>query len=251
MRLKKIVSSLENPLVKRAVALQHKKFRAEYKQCLVEGLRAITTCLQAGWSLEQIFILEEMLLELPEHFDAYNVVVVSDGLMKKMSRMVTPAGILAIFYTPIPARLNTLEPGLVLAQLQDPGNAGTLIRTAAALGLKTVVFVESVDSWSPKVIQASAGTIALVNVYTISWQELVAHKGNSKLCALVVSGGKSITTGTHNRLFVIGSEAHGLPQTWLEQCDELITLPMPGGTESLNAAVAGSIALYVAYLQQL
>jgi TrmH family RNA methyltransferase len=103
------------------------------------------------------------------------------------------------------------------------------------------------------VIQASAGTIASVKLFQLSWQELVktAHEKNLSLCALVVSGGKPPSAiNFSNSLLVIGNEAHGLSASMQHDCDQLMTIPMPGGTESLNAAVAGSIVLYLAYQQK-
>ena len=108
------------------------------------------------------------------------------------------------------------------------------------------MIIEGVDPYSPKVVQASTGTIGMISLFQWSWQELLKNKGNLSLIALAVSGGKSPSEVTaDNTLLVIGSEAHGIPKEWIEKCDDTLTLPMPGATESLNAAVAGSIALYV------
>ncbi len=122
---------------------------------------------------------------------------------------------------------------------------GTLIRTTAAMGLKTVVCIETVDPWSPKVIQSSAGTIAAVNIFQIDWGILMQYKGDLSLNALVVLGGDAPSTMPKNSLIVIGNEAKGLPEKWVSKCEQHITLPMPGQTESMNAAVAGAIALYL------
>jgi TrmH family RNA methyltransferase len=125
---------------------------------------------------------------------------------------------------------------------------GTLIRTAAALGKKTVIVAEGTDPWNIKVVQASAGTIGLVNIHSLSWRELLKKKGGRPLAALVVKDGihpKKIDLS--HALLVIGNEAHGLPTAWLRDCEYKITLPMPGNIESLNAAVAGSIAMYLAW----
>jgi RNA methyltransferase, TrmH family len=124
---------------------------------------------------------------------------------------------------------------------------GTLIRSCAAMNYKTVVCIKGTDPWSPKVVQASAGTIGMVNIFQVTWDELIQNKQNLNLCALVVSGGnKPQDIDLSNTLLVVGSEAHGIPDEWLGQCEQKLTLPMPGKTESLNAAVAGSIALYLA-----
>ena len=87
----------------------------------------------------------------------------------------------------------------------------------------------------------------MVSLFCINWHDLVLHKKSISLCALVATHGKNPhEVALKDALIVIGNEANGIPQQWIEQCDEKITLPMPGNFESLNAAVAGSIALYLA-----
>jgi TrmH family RNA methyltransferase len=146
--------------------------------------------------------------------------------------------------------LDQLTTGIVLAQISDPGNMGTLIRTAAAMNKKTVVCVETVDPWNPKVVQATAGALGSVSLFCMTWDELLRSKKNIPLCALVAQDGKMPDTiNLKDALIVVGNEGAGIPDAWIAQCDEKITLPMPGKCESLNAAVAGSIALYLAARQ--
>ena len=165
--------------------------------------------------------------------------------MEKISTTKTPSGYLAVFTIPKQPQ-PTVERGIVLANITDPGNMGTLMRSAAAMNIKTVVVVDGVDPWSPKVVQASAGSVGTLTIYQCSWQELLKHKQEKKLCALVVKNGKAPQEHELNDVFlVIGNEAHGIPSDWLNDCELKCTLPMPGKTESLNAAVAGSIALYL------
>ncbi len=166
---------------------------------------------------------------------------------KKLVRVKHQADFYASFSIPQSPSPCALTSGIVLARITDPGNMGTLIRTAAGLNIKSVVVIEGTDPWSPKVVQSSAGTIGMVSLFAWNWETLMMHKKNYTLCALVIAGGKNPSqVPLHNALFVVGSEAEGIPPAWTEQCDETITLPMPGSTESLNAAVAGSIMLYLA-----
>ena len=142
-----------------------------------------------------------------------------------------------------------LTQGLVCANIQDPGNLGTLIRTSVAMGKKSIVLIDSADAWSHKVVQASAGAIGFIKIFNLSWQELKKYKNKFKLCALVSNGGQKPTKeNTNNALFVIGNEANGIPKQCINDCDMQITLPMPGKTESLNAAICGSIILYLSTL---
>jgi TrmH family RNA methyltransferase len=163
----------------------------------------------------------------------------------RLSQASTASGYLAAFPEPPAPAIDLSLGGIVLVGVADPGNAGTLIRTAAALALSQVVVAGGADPWATKVVQASAGAIAAVRLITqISGPEALA--GGAPRCALVVSGGSppaALIPGP--RWLVIGGEANGIPDDWLAACEERLTLPMPGGTESLNAAVAGSIAAYL------
>lgn len=242
------ISSVYNPEVKHIVKLHESKTRKEYNQCIIEGLRAVSTAISGNLKLQKLFVTEDKLEKASALAGDRSIIVVSDGVMKKISTATTPSGILGIFETPKLIDFKSIEPGLVLAQISDPGNMGTLIRTAVACNVKNVIVVEGVDPWSSKVIQATAGSIAHVNIFELTWQELLEAKKNLKLCALVVNQGASINDiDPKQALLVVGNEAHGIPSEWQKTCDQLVTLKMPGKTESLNAAVAGSIALYLTY----
>ena len=210
---------------------------------MAEGVRTITTLMHT-YELIQLYVTESLYATIDLPIDTDKITLVADTVMDKISTTKTPAGIVGVFPIP-PGPQEPLTSGLVLARITNPGNMGTLIRTAAAMNIKTIVIVEGVDPWSPKVIQATAGSIAYVNIYELNWQELISQKNGLSLCALVVSGGKPPADITfNNTLIVVGNEATGIPETWAADCDQLCTLPMPGKTESLNAAVAGSIAMY-------
>jgi TrmH family RNA methyltransferase len=248
----KVITSRQNPTIKELIKLHHQKYRYQQQRFIAEGLRTCTTLMQSRVSLIQLYVIEKMISFARTIAPTEKITLVSDEVLHKISQTETPSGILGVFALPQSPSLQTLSEGIVLTRMTDPGNVGTLIRTAAALAKKTVVLVEGVDPWSFKVVQSSAGTIGLVDIFHISWQTLVSHKKDLKLFGLVVQGGKLIKDihSKKNVLLVVGSEAHGIPEQWLSDCDELITLPMPGNVESLNAAVAGSIALYTLWESQ-
>lgn len=245
----KIITSPDNALVKKALKHKDPRNRDQLDRCLVEGVRAVETFLKSPYKLNRVYVTEKNMPWAEKNCLPQTIEVVTDQIMQKISSASSPSGIIGMFDIPEAKPLSELTSGIVLANLQDPGNVGTLIRTATALN-KSVVLIDGVNPYNPKVIQATAGTLAVAKLFRTSWQELVQHKGKLKLSALVVEGGESITKITATeRLLVVGSEAHGLPQEWLADCDEKITLPMPGDTESLNAAVAGSIALYMTFMK--
>lgn len=246
------ITSVQNETIKQIVQLHSARGRAQYQQFIGQGLRVCTTLTQSNIPLVHIYTTKHMLADaqsIASHTPYVPITLVTDAVMHKISTNTTPAGIVCVFGMPKTVPLQQMTaPGLVLVGLTDPGNIGTLLRTAAALAIKTIVLIEGADVFNPKVIQASAGTIGMVNLFHCTWQDLVTHARNSKisLSALVVHDGKKPhEIKNKNTLLIVGNEAHGLTSEQQKDCDQLITFPMPGKTESLNAAIAGSIALYL------
>ncbi len=243
------ITSTSNPEIKRIVKLHDAKERRKQGQFLIEGLRAISTAVHAGMTCLGLFAVKETVSLAQELCPTLSIIEVSDAIMKKISTTMSPSGLLAVFALPSAPDPTKLTAGLVLAAISDPGNMGTLIRTAAACGITSVVIIEGADPWSPKVVQASAGTIATLDIFEWSWQTLLANKKKMGLCALVAKGDQSLLKmNMSNALLVVGNEAHGIPVLWQSDCQYLLTLPMPGNVESLNAAIAGSIALYITHV---
>lgn len=243
--IRKILSHT-NPLVQHVVSLHRSKYRTEFNEYIAQGIRTISTLIKAGHSPKTIFVVEEQLDQAKQYTSDENIVLVAPSVMEKISTIQTPSGMLAIFTIPQQLPYSDISSGIVLVEIQDPGNAGTLIRTAVAMNKKTAVFVESVDPWSPKVVQASAGAVGLINIFCLSWEELITHKGDLPLCALILSQQNNPRSpDLSNALIVVGNEGHGISRQRVGQCEEKMTLAMPGGFESLNAAIAGSIALYI------
>lgn len=241
----KEITSLQNPLVKRICELHSTKGRKKHDLYIAEGIRTVKTIIESGKNPKYLFYTEQTLHQLKGlKIENKFLFLAKEHVFAKISTTKSPNGILAVF--DIPKVNSDLTQGTVLTQISDPGNMGTIIRTTAAIGHKTVVVVEGCDPYSPKAVQASVGTIAKVNIHQMDWNTLLECKKDLKLCAMVVKGGKAPNElNFENSLIVVGSEAHGLPQIWIDSCEQKLTLPMPGNTESLNAAVAGSIAIYL------
>lgn len=239
----KVITSVHNEQIKSIAQLHTAKGRLKQQQFLAEGKRILEGFARAGWKPTMLFTTEIHIATAQALFDQ-EPVVVSEAVMKKISTATTPSGIVAVFS--FPPKSTNLTSGIVLANITDPGNMGTLIRSTAAFGAQSIVVVEGCDPFCPKVIQASAGALAHVQILRWSWQELIKNKKDLKLCALIVKGGqKPETLAKQNLLLVVGNEAHGLSQDQIADCDLTITLPMADSTESLNAAIAGSLALYL------
>ncbi|HTM06086.1 MAG TPA: RNA methyltransferase [Patescibacteria group bacterium] len=240
------IHSVNNPLIKKITLLKQSKHRKDSNLFMAEGIRTVTTLTNSSLTLEYLFITDEHEQMAPSLAQSTTTVVLSTNtVLAKISNSSTPAGLIAIFKQPTYSLDQFKAPGIVLAQISDPGNMGTLIRSAAAFNAKTVVIVEGVDPWSPKVVQASAGSIGMVHLFSLSWDKLtkLCKERNIILNALVVNG-NTTQSNNQNQLLVVGNEGHGLPIEWQKDCQLHTTIVMPGKTESLNAAVAGSIALH-------
>jgi RNA methyltransferase, TrmH family len=245
----KHITSVDNLLIKHTHSLQHGKYRHVHQEFLAEGIRTIKTLIENGISVKTVFFTQETESLSASLGHLPHTIMVTDTIMRKISGSTTPSGLIAICAIPAKKELGQLacSPlGLVLVAINNPGNMGTIIRSAAAFGIESIITIGGVDPWHPKVIQATAGTIAMVDILETSWEHVHTTLGNV-LCALTVKGGTHLNEldKTHKRFLVIGSEAHGIPDEWLVACKEKITIPMAEHTESLNVAVATAIALYV------
>ena len=152
------------------------KHRSHLGEFIAEGFRTISTIIKTEHQLITLFTTDEFLYDAQQLVADKVIIVVTPEVMAKISTAQTPSGLLAIFQIPSQASLNTLTSGIILAQITDPGNMGTLIRTAAAMNKKTVVCVETVDPWNPKVVQATAGAIGAVSIFRMNWDELMLNK---------------------------------------------------------------------------
>jgi TrmH family RNA methyltransferase len=251
----KHISSVHNAHIKHLIKLHTRKGRKKYQSFIVQGIRALHEVVSSSITLEYIYTIKEhdssIRTMIKNHDKHAEVMTIDDHIADKISTSSTASGIVALCKIPNQPAWNNLSKGIVCADINDPGNMGTLIRTAHACNIRTVIVThESVDPWSPKVVQSTAGTIAHMNIYICSWEDILDYKHSFSLYGLVVEPADSLhtITDTEQSLLVVGNEAHGLSDTWKKSCDRLVHLPMPGQTESLNAGVAGSIALYITHV---
>jgi TrmH family RNA methyltransferase len=240
-----VITSPDNPLIKRLARLHQARHRREDGLFLAEGRRTIDALLAAGCRADALLLRDGE--ALPEGWPTAAVRVVGERVAQKLSQASTACGFIAALAAPAPPALDAAAGGLVLAEIGDPGNLGTLLRSAAAFGVGQVALIGGADPFAHKVVQATAGTLASVALHQFEAEAgLAPLRGGAPCCALVVSGGVApARLAPGPRWLVVGSEAHGLRAEWLAACSERLTLPMPGRVESLNAAVAGSIACYL------
>jgi TrmH family RNA methyltransferase len=240
-----IITSNQNPKIKHLVGLQGKNYRSKNKEFIAQGFKTCKTLVDSGFTLKSIFMTERMYLEHQNNFLINETYVVDDTIMQRISTTATPTGIVGIFEMKNEKLIATND-GAVLVNIQDPGNLGTLIRSACAMGLHALYLIDCVDFYNPKVIQASTGSILNLKILICTWNEFKDTIQSIPLCALVVESGQTPSNiDLKDSLIVIGNEGQGLSEAIIKQCTTRMTIPMPGKTESLNAAVAGSIAMYL------
>jgi TrmH family RNA methyltransferase len=221
------------------------KDRKEAGYFVVEGLRAVTGILDApGVGDVEIFCTSEWIERFPD------ANLVSDEVAKKIADTVTPQGIFAV--APISEGPSPLggEPRVALFfEMQDPGNAGTVLRSAHAFGIDAVVFAKgSVDPYGAKVVRASAGSISSVPIlFGVDGFEVIESlKSSHQIVAFDMAGSDiSQMSFTRPTLMIFGNEARGLPREVTDdQSIEKVRIPMAESIESLNVASAATIAMY-------
>lgn len=192
----------------------------------------------AGFPLEVVFVVAGDATD----YGGARVVTVTEAVIARVATTSSPQAPIAIAAIPdsvIPESRDLL----VAWGVGDPGNVGTLIRTAAAFGFGFVHGPDTADPWSPKVVRAAAGASFRAPIGRAERVDELRAGGRQVVAAVATGGGEPVR-GTGPIALVVGSEAQGLPAEVVDGADSLVTIPMAAGSESLNAGVAGSILAY-------
>jgi TrmH family RNA methyltransferase len=216
-------------------------------QCAREALVA-----KSGPRIETLYLTANGRSKVEEIADLsqFNTVDVSDEVMKQMSETITPQGIIAICTIPVTQldsiALNGSRKFIYLSEVQDPGNAGTILRSADAFGMDAVITSPgSVDMFSPKVVRSTAGSLWHIPVFeSIALLDLVGRGIHG--FSLGASGSKSLSdyVSKGDTVAIFGNESRGLSTSENIDSIESVNIPMPGKAESLNLSAAASIVMY-------
>ena len=250
-----MITSTKNPKVQWVRRLQNKsKARQAEEVFVVEGVRLLEEVLSSNWRASYLFHTEElgergMHLVSAFHTLDTQVEAVSTHVMEVISDTKNPQGILGVIEMQklsVPSQLDFL---LLLDQIREPGNLGTIIRSAAAAGVQAVYLSPgTVDPFSPKVLRAGMGAHFRLPIRAASWADLRSQINHHKLHAYLASSGDGdlyyISDFEQPLVLIIGGESEGASQTASEITDTQVQIPMPGGGESLNASVAAGILLF-------
>lgn len=275
--MKEIIQSRQNPRVRFVCGLAEKKKRRESGLFRFDGIKLFGEAIESGLSLHSVYVrhpakeeVEAMLRSSLSRgaLTEEQIVFVSESVFEKLSEEKSPEGILCVAYMP-----DTLHRGLTLAEatealggeserrsawlfaesIRDPGNLGTVMRTAAALGIDTLILsADCADLYHPKTVRSAMGALFRLPTVTVRETDLpqliVSLRRDSRriYAAALRENARVIGSFSLNRgdCFVIGNEGHGLSEATIEATDGAAIIPMKEGNESLNAAAAAAICIW-------
>ena len=239
------VTSLQNPTIKLIRSLSEKKFRQESGLFVVEGWEMLDRARKAGWIPDHLLSTQPV-----SAWGEIQPILVSEKIMERLSGQNNPHAALATFRQRYATEVTLRGVWVALEDMRDPGNLGTIIRTADAVAASGVVLVgQSCDPFSRDCVRATTGSIFGIPLVRMETDAFIA------LC----KSWQGDVVGTHLKatddfrrtyksptLLVMGSEGRGLSDDLAETCKTMVRIPMPGGAESLNVATATALMLYEA-----
>jgi TrmH family RNA methyltransferase len=249
-----VLTSPRNPKVAAATKLKKRSSREGERRFLVEGAQGVAEALGGRGRLLELFVTEDADGALGARARAAGVEVqtVADDVMRRLTSTVTPQGLVGIapFVDVALADLPSAGCIAILHEVRDPGNAGTVLRSADASGAAGIVFTEtSVDVYNPKTVRASAGSLfhlpVVREVATANAVQMLRDRG-FRVLAMAADGTQDLyrTDLSGPMAFVFGNEAHGLPDNVVALADVSVRVPQAGRAESLNLAAAATVCLF-------
>jgi TrmH family RNA methyltransferase len=243
-----IITSTQNPAIKRLRSLRYKKDRQAMGLFIAEGPRMLARAQAAGWPIDTLVAKGG---ESPPVFEARHVLQVSEKVMASLSAQANPPELIGIFEQRIDERFPLPASGdlwVALDTIRDPGNLGTIIRTADATAVAGIILIgQHCDPWSPECVRATMGSIFAVPLLTM--EEAVFARGAAAWPGDIIATETAARTDYRRDyrnpvLLLLGSEASGLSPALSALATERVRIPMAGGAESLNIASAAAVMLY-------
>ncbi len=258
-----VISSSKNPLVRRIISLEKKRNREYQKKFVIEGIREIRMALANGWLHEEIILPEKQQGSwLSDNgFDTADLHIqfISDALFEKLTYRGNVENMLGIFNTKDIFLGNLKLPSdpliLILESLEKPGNIGAIFRSADAAGVDAVIIAEPVsDLYNPNLIRGSLGTLFSLNIGVGTNQETLdfIKQNDWHICTSYLEGSKPHYNASYKNgtCIVMGSEANGVTDFWVNNADEIVKIPMKGQVDSMNVSTATAVLLFEAVRQR-
>lgn len=239
------LTSLQNPLIKHIVKLrQNRDYRLEHQTLVISGKKLVKE-ISLEVPIKTLFVYDETLI--PTGLKAESVFIVNEEIMQKASGLQYPEGILAEVEMPKISKLTDLKKIIVLDRVSDPGNFGTILRTALALGWDGAFILEgSCDPFNDKALSAARGATFRLPLGFGNWKDLETLIDKNGLLPLVADlEGTPVRTFEKQEklLLVLSHEAHGASFEAIKRCQK-VTIPISSQMESLNVSVAAGILMY-------
>jgi TrmH family RNA methyltransferase len=253
-----VITSLQNDKVKLAHLLQSQpRARRKEGRIVLEGARLIRDAYERGgvrpdFVFYEPGIADPMLVDLLERQRVF-IQPASAEVMRHISTTEGPQGIVGVFPTPQTALPDALQRILVLDDIRDPGNLGTMLRTAAAAGVDVVLLSPGcVDAYNPKVLRSGMGAHFRLAVVELAWEQIVATCAGLTVYLADMQGDVTYDAADWSQpwALIMGSEAHGASAEATALAQKTVYIPMSADTESLNAAIAAGVILFEAQRQR-
>ncbi|WP_406944562.1 TrmH family RNA methyltransferase [Halobacillus sp. SY10] len=240
-----MLTSLQNTKVKEWKKLHKRKYRNQTGTFIVEGFHLVEEVMKSDWEIVEMIVREGTDFSIPEDIPT---VMVNDSVFLTIAETETPQGIAAIVKQKEPS-LNQATLTLMLDSVQDPGNVGTLIRTADAAGFDQVILGSgTVDAYNDKVIRATQGSIFHIPVITGELEDFVKPMKEEGVqiwaSALKDAVPFQQLQAPSKAALIVGNEGQGIQESVLNQADQRVYIPIYGQAESLNVGIAGAVLMY-------
>lgn len=213
---------------------------------MIEGIKSITEFINSSYQIHSIYYTPAYFSQLPKNLANIKLFEVNNAELEKISTLQNPQGVLALVDMPAKQEVDMAslkgQFSLVLDGIQDPGNFGTIIRTADWFGIKNVICSENtVEAYNPKTVQSTMGSLCRVNVIYTPLDPFLASAKLPVFGALLDGQNIYQTSWGSEGLILLGNEGHGISQALLEKITIQVTIPRIGEAESLNVAVSAAI----------
>lgn len=258
------ITSKDNELIKHIRKLKDKKYRDESNEYVVEGVKLVEEAVKENAKIKQIIVCEDTTrtYEIPTHImleiAKYECISISDKIFNIITQVTNPQGIMAIIEKNAQdAQIDYSQDIIVvLDDVQDPGNLGTILRTVDSIGLNQIIVSKgTADAFNSKVVRSTMGAIfriKIIEVENLAQAIKEMRKHHFKLMVTSLQTKNSIYDIDFNKkIIVIGNEANGVSKEIQDMADEKAKIPMLGRTESLNASVAAGVVMYEYVRQKL
>lgn len=242
-----MITSIQNERVKTWHKLHKRKYRQQTNTFLIEGFHLLEEAWKSDWEIIEVLVRED--ISLPAVYQSIPAFMVTEQVFQHISQTKQPQGIAAIVKMRQDKVVDNWNRVLLLDAIQDPGNVGTMIRTADAAGFDAVILGEgTVDLYNDKVIRSTQGSIFHIPVLHQPLTDAVKllKEDGFSVWAAVLGESKDYRQVQHveKTAILIGNEGAGIQQTLQQEASERVHIPIPGHAESLNASIAAAILMY-------